>query len=288
MTTRPTTLGRDDLLASFYTLSGAPNGQPARHSFDDRVRAAAEAGYAGIGMTMFDVEASTSTGRTLEGLAAIAADHGISVAEVETLSFQPVLTDADRAAAREMFQAGERLRARHANVLIRRPPGTPVDLDEAAASFAELCDLAAGHGLLVGFEFMPFMAVSTVDVAAAIVGRAARDNGGLVVDSYHFFRGGSRLEDLAAVPKSSFVTLQLSDVPAEAAADLLVETRQARRLPGEGALPLESFMRTVASTGSDATIGVEILSDELRELPVEEAAQSTAEATRALLQRSRA
>ncbi|MCX4095642.1 sugar phosphate isomerase/epimerase family protein [Nocardia sp. alder85J] len=286
MTTQPP-LGRNDLLASFYTLSGAPNGERARHSFDDRIRAASAAGYAAIGMTLFDVEASTADGRSLEDLATVAAGHGISVAEIETLGVSPVLTDTERMAARSMFEAGERLRARHANVVIARPPGTDIDLDAAAATFAELCDMAADHDLRVAFEFMPFMAVATIDQASAIVDRADRPNGGLVVDAYHFFRGGSRLADLEKVSADRFVTLQISDAVAEPATDLIVETRTARRVPGRGALPLESLLRAIDATGSDATIGVEILSDELRALPLDEAAATTAAATRELLRQAR-
>jgi sugar phosphate isomerase/epimerase len=281
-------LGRNDLLASFYTLSGAPNAVPARHSFEARAKAAADAGYAAIGLTMFDVDALTADGRSLEDLARVAADHGISVAEVETLGFTAPLTDAQRVDARRMFESGERLGAHHANVLLRQPPGSPVDLDAAAASFAELCTLAAEHGMIVAFEFMPFFAIATVPVAADLVERTGRDNAGLVLDSYHFYRGGSRLADLASVPKNRFVTLQLSDVPAQPAADLQVETRTARLLPGEGALPLEEFLRALDGAGSDASVGVEILSDPLRQLSAQEAAQRTADATRALLERARA
>jgi sugar phosphate isomerase/epimerase len=282
------TLGRNDLLASFYTLSGSPNGEPSRFSFDERVAAAAKAGFAAVGLTLFDVAACTSDGRTEADLAAIAADHGIRVDEIETLSLTLTPTDEEREQARAVFALGERIRAHHANVLFRLPPGTPVDRDLAAEAFARTCDLAAEHGLVVAFEFMPFMAVGTVEVASDIVGRAGRANGGLVVDSYHFYRGGSSLADLAAVPAERFVTLQLSDVPATPpAGELIVETRTQRRLPGEGELPLEEFIRTIDAAGSNASIGVEILSDPLRALPVEDAATSVAEATRALLARAR-
>src|SRR5437867_3212829 len=50
-------LGRNDLIASYYTLSGAPVGQPARFSFEERVAAAAAAGFAAIGLAVEDYEA---------------------------------------------------------------------------------------------------------------------------------------------------------------------------------------------------------------------------------------
>ncbi|SNQ45269.1 conserved hypothetical protein [Frankia canadensis] len=283
----PRSLGRGDLLACYYTLSGAPNGQPARHSFDARVHAAARAGYAGIGMTMFDLDACTAEGRTLSDMARVAADAGVSVAEVETLAISPTPTTEERAVARRMVDAARQLNARHINVLIDRPPATPIDNDEAAAGFAEICDLVAEAGLLAAFEFMPFKAVATLDVATEIVVRAGRDNGGLVVDAYHFFRGGSRLEDVARVSGDRIVTLQMSDAPGSAPDDLLIETRTARLLPGAGGLQLEDLLRALDATGTNATVGVELLSDPLRELDADEAARASYTATRALVDRVR-
>lgn len=45
-------LGRNDLIASYYTLSGSPVGHPARFSLEERVAAAAAAGFAAIGLAM--------------------------------------------------------------------------------------------------------------------------------------------------------------------------------------------------------------------------------------------
>jgi len=280
----PRTLGGTDLLASFYTLSGAPNGLPARHTFADRVAAAAAAGYAAIGMAGFDIAATKAAEcRTEHDLAQIAADSGVRVAEVETLNCAARLNDDHRAAAQTLFTSAANLQARHVNLVFGGSSETSLDVDGAAEAFAELADLAADHGLLLALEFMPFMTVRTIDVACEIVERAGRDNGGLVVDTYHFFRGGSLLDDLARVPGKRITTLQLSDVPTAAPADLLIETRTARLLPGQGELPLTDFLRTVDATGADAPIGVEILSDALRAAPIGEAAASTAEATRAAL-----
>jgi sugar phosphate isomerase/epimerase len=285
----PTTndLGREDLIASFYTLSGAPNAAVSRYPFVERVRAAGVVGYAGIGLTMFDIDACIAAGLTPAVMAQAAADHGTRVAEVETLAFTPTPTADEIVAARRMAEVGGLLGARHMNVLIGLPPATPVDVDEAAAGFATVCDIAAENGLLVAFEFMPFKAVATLAAALPIVERAGRSNGGLVVDSYHFYRGGSRIEDLASVPSHRFVTLQLSDIPSAAPQDLLTETRTARALPGQGELPLVEWIRAVDAAGSTATAGVEVLSDDLRRLDVDEAARATYEATAQVLATAR-
>jgi sugar phosphate isomerase/epimerase len=280
----------DHLLACFYTLTGAPNGQPARHSFETRVRAAAEAGYIGIGMSGFDVEACVAGGLTLEEMAKIGADHGAPVLEMESLAFFATNDADDDAAAHELFTMGERLGAHHVNVSIGRSPGARLDLDSAAAAFAHLCDVAAEHGLMVAFEFMPPRVISSVEKAHAIVATADRPNGGLDVDTYHFFRGGSSFEELACVPGERILAVQLSDVPLAMPGsmdELLVETRTRRLLPGAGELPLVDFIHSLDRTGSTAPIGIEILSTELQALSADEAAGSTYDAGRAILSAAR-
>jgi sugar phosphate isomerase/epimerase len=79
-------LGRNDLIASYYTLSGAPVGQPARFSFEERVAAAAAAGFAAIGLTVEDYGACRDRGLSTADLRRILADCGITVAELEFLT----------------------------------------------------------------------------------------------------------------------------------------------------------------------------------------------------------
>ncbi len=50
-------LAREDLIAAFLTLSGAPAMKPARFPFADRVAAAAAAGYAAMGLDSADYAA---------------------------------------------------------------------------------------------------------------------------------------------------------------------------------------------------------------------------------------
>ena len=56
------TLGRDELIASSYTLSGAPVFEPPRFSFAERVAAAAKAGFAGIGVAIEITPRAVSVG----------------------------------------------------------------------------------------------------------------------------------------------------------------------------------------------------------------------------------
>jgi hypothetical protein len=113
------TLGRDDLIASHYTISGADVMTPSRHSFAERVGAAAAAGFAGIGWTPEDYGACRAAGLSDADLRAILDDHGIKAAELEFVSGWAHGGDLGKAARRtedRMYAIAEVFGPRHINV----------------------------------------------------------------------------------------------------------------------------------------------------------------------------
>jgi len=112
-------LGRHDLIASYYTLSGAPVGQPARFSFEARVAAAAAAGFATIGLTVEDCGACRDRGLSTAALRRILADCGITVAELEFLTHWWHDGEQGRRARlieEQLYAAADAFGARHMNV----------------------------------------------------------------------------------------------------------------------------------------------------------------------------
>src|SRR5229473_3701393 len=79
-------LGRDDLIASSYTLSGSAVFQPPQFSFADRVAAAADAGFDAIGVAVEDYSVMRERGSTDAEMRRILDDHGIVAAELEFLT----------------------------------------------------------------------------------------------------------------------------------------------------------------------------------------------------------
>jgi sugar phosphate isomerase/epimerase len=157
------------------------------------------------------------------------------------------------------------------------------DLDEAAESFAHACDLAAEHGVLVHLEFLPWAGIPDLITGYEIVRRAGCGNGGLLIDSWHFFRSGSTFEELRKVPGHRVLGIQLDDAPAKPEADLAEETQHRRQLPGQGSFDLVGLVRCLDEIGSRSPLGVEVLSDDNEGEPIADLALSTADATRAVL-----
>jgi sugar phosphate isomerase/epimerase len=284
------TLGPDDLIASYFTLTGSSVMDAPRFSFDERVEAAAAAGFAGIGLMVTDYEAMRGAGRSAADLQAVADSHGVAVGELEFL--YDWHTDGERGAEASryeglMYEMADAFGSRHMNCGVLDPPGSLPPLDVVAERFAGVCDRAADHGLLVAFEFLPWTAVPDVRAAWDIVRTAGRPNGGVLVDSWHHFRGSADEQAIRAVPPENITAIQLDDADAEQIGSLEEDTCMRRRLPGRGAFDLTGFVTMLDEMGVAAPISVEVMSSELQALDVEDAARQVHDATADLVAKAR-
>ena len=280
--------GRNDLIASHYTLAGAWIGEPVRFTFAERVAAAAAAGFAGIGLLADDYAACRASGLSDADLRAILDDQGVRVAELEFV-FGWARDDERATWARrvedQLYAAADALGARHLNVGDIEPAGDPPPLDAMVERFAALCDRAAAHGLGVAIEFLPWTDIPDVRTAWEIARRAGRPNGGLLVDAWHYFRGADNDAALRRVPAARIVAVQLDDADAPSGAPY--EDTLRRRLPGEGTFDLVGLVRLLDDMGVEAPLSVEIISPEHATLPVADAARRAHDAARAVVSRAR-
>jgi sugar phosphate isomerase/epimerase len=163
--------------------------------------------------------------------------EGISVLDVETVWIGP---DIDVAALLPAMEVAQRLGSR--NLLTM---GNDQNLERLTENFSRLCDQGARFGLNVGMEFAAYTSVPTVQAAQALVRRAGRSNGCVLVDALHFARSGGTPEQLESLDAHLLAYCQLADArgPRPAGNDALkVEARGGRYLPGEGELPLAQLL----------------------------------------------
>jgi sugar phosphate isomerase/epimerase len=281
------TLGRDDVICSYFTLAGAM-GEPTT-PFPERVAAVAAAGYSAIGMMARDYTGALASGLSDADLRAIVDDHGICVAEIEFLSgwwTDDERADAAREAEATLLHMADLFEPHHLNVMAGAESTEPRDLEAAAERFGVVCDHAADHGLVVAMEFMAISTIKDVATAGQLLTMADRPNGGLDLDAYHYFRSTSTEDDLRAIGGSRINCIQLDDAvgPGEWSID---ETTQRRLVPGEGDFDLVGLMRTLDDMGASTPPSVEVLSVALWEKPLQEQAKSSYAATRALLDAAR-
>lgn len=271
----------DTLILSAGTVQSVP--------FLDRLQPARTAGFAGVSVFAADIEALDAQGVTLAEVRARVADAGLVIDEVEIIGnwLPGVPTKANppwlaallaRMTGDRVVAIAEALGAR--GVTVAELQGIACPVAQAAEAFAALCDRAADSGLHVALEFVPTGGIPTLATAWPIVAAAGRDNGGLLVDSWHFFRGAPDLDLLAGLPGSAIRSIQLSDAPAAAEADLDHAMMHDRLLPGAGALDLRGFLDALKRTGTTAPLAIEVFSDALAAMPAAAVAEAAAAALR--------
>lgn len=283
------TLGPTDLILSAGSLMGVP--------VLDRLEPARRAGFKGVSLLGADVQQMAAQGITPKELRARAADQGLAITEVEGIALglpdrEPGPTmPAGLAALLKGMEAGTYLPIAEAvgasSVTVIDMFDGAVEIDAATEAFATICDRAQDVGLTVQLEYVVGGGVASYADACEIVRRAGRANGGLIIDSWHLFRGGVSLDELARTPGDRVFGVQINDGPEPTDTDPLREMTKGRLLPGEGIFDLKGMIRTLDAIGSRAPIAIEVFSETLGALPADEAARRCADSTRAILKQAR-
>ena len=280
-----------ELLALYWTVSGPTDVHVGREwsLFDWRERCAeaAKVGFRGLGLWHADIEHQLET-RTLGEMRQIFDDAGLQYLQVEFLADfflppgHPKRAGSDRR-RQLLFDTAAAFDAHH--IKVGNIPGTPCEFGKLTEAFAELCIDAGEHtSAKVVYEFMPFdINVNTLDAAVSLVEDAAQPNGGLALDTWHMGKLSISPEDLQRIRPEHLSWVELSDGQVENLPDPVDETVNHRRLPGEGEFDIPGYVKACRELGYQGPWGVEVLSEELRSLPMEEEFKRAFETTAAQL-----
>jgi sugar phosphate isomerase/epimerase len=273
-----------DLVLSHFSLG--------RHvDFATRVRAAAEAGFVGIGLWLGDYRRLRAAGSRDADLRAVLDHHGLRVVEYEALrgwAAGGAELAASRADEAELYRMADALGSdAGGNLQVLGPyPGT---VEQAGEALAGVADRAAEHGLNASIEFLPEM-TNIADAGAAweLARLTGRPNAGVCVDSWHHFRGAADLSLITSVPAERVFVVQLNDGPrSRVDPDYYTDCTRHRLPPGDGDFHLATLLRALADMGVPARYSVEVLSAALLErTSPADLAQLLAARTRELLART--
>lgn len=264
-----------ELLASYWTLAGGamPHTDKEYSTFDfkDRAEAAARAGFKGMGIWNADLY-HTLERRSLKEMKKILDDNGMKYLELEFLrdwfvdGEKKKQSDIER---KKLLEASAALHAMH--VKVGDFENTKCAMPRVIEAFAELCAEAAKYGARIGFELMPFAMINTLKDALAMVEGAGAKNGGIILDTWHVAKLGIPYEEVARMPRQYLTSVELNDGTYKAPWSLLEDTINHRRFCGEGEFDVPRFIECVQKTGYTGPFGIEVLSQELRKKPLEEA-----------------
>jgi sugar phosphate isomerase/epimerase len=222
----------------------------------EMVACAAEAGFSHVGIRLIaattierqhDLAGDTPMVRDIERRL---AETGLKVLDAEIFRLTPDTRVDDFESA---IATAARLGAAHLLVA-----GNDPDEQRLTDRFGAFCDVAAPYELTANLEFMPWTDAKDLAQGARIVDSAARPNGGVLIDAFHFNRSRSRIDDIRIVPPERFKFVQVCDAPAAIPPTLdaiLAEARTERRFPGEGGIDLVALLRALPR---DLPLSVEV------------------------------
>jgi sugar phosphate isomerase/epimerase len=246
--------GADQLVLSHFSLA-------RDHPLEDRVRAAAAAGFDGIGFFagQFPI---LGDGWNVARIHELLDRHVIVMAEVEALSGWGDSIPSDRYLAFEqlVWTLVDEFDVPYVQA-IGPVEGSTAD---AATRFGELCDRAADHGATVGLEFLPFTNIVDAADAVAIVEAAGRPNGGVCADIWHHARGADDLDLIRQIPPELLVRVQMSDGPAAPTLDdYKDDCLRCRVPPGDGDFDVDGFVNAVLDVGYSGPWDLEVCNDDV-------------------------
>ncbi len=233
---------------------------------EDDVDIAASCGYTALEIWAGKLDAYTTSGSSPEGLADLMRAREIApgcINSIEDITCRDV--DGRRALLDELRERVATAITLGAPSIVvvpsRRDPPVPYRkaVAEAVEVLRSMSDVAGEISLAFEFLGKPGCTVPTLGMATEIVQRVDRPNVGMVIDTFHFYAGGSAFDDLHHVPLEELFVVHLNgceDLP-------LSELTDAHRLyPGEGAIPIGSIVGALHDRGYDGVVSVEIFRPE--------------------------
>lgn len=181
------------------------------------------------------------------------------------------VTPEHRAAALDQLQRRlelcQALGARH---LVVSPgftePAEPsmAAFDLAVENLRAAGELAARFGVRLGIECLAAARLVRSQAAAvALARRVAHPAVGVIVDTYHFYAGMSKTEDLDLLraDPSLLTFVHISDVPASKLRELWTVPDRELPLPeGEGGIPNAQLLAGIRALGYDGEVSLELFS----------------------------
>ena len=254
-------------------------------TFEERVRAAKEAGFEGIGLRAETYVDALAEGLHDEDILAILKKYDMKVTEVEYIVQWAENHRSYEQKYKEQicFHMCELFGVQHINCGLMEN----YSVEHTAQKLKELCQRAGKW--VIGVEHMPYSGLPDVKKAWDVVKLSGCDNAKLILDTWHWVRANQSYDPsiLADVPADKVVSIQINDVLARpyAAAILRDESMHDRVAPGTGYGDTAGFVKMIKDKGiKPAVIGVEVISDDILAKGVAETAVHDYDHTKTVLE----
>jgi 4-hydroxyphenylpyruvate dioxygenase len=234
-------------------------------SLDEKLRAIASAGFNAVEIFENDLLSFNGSPRDVGRMC---LDLGLAVCAFQPFRDFEGMPEPQRARnfarAERKFDLMHEMQTDLMLVCSNVSPSSLGGIDRAAADFRELGERAAARGLRVGFEALAWgLHVNDYRDAWEIVRRTNHKSIGIILDSFHTLAPSFPTMAIQSIPADKIFLVQLADAP-KLGLDVLSWSRHFRCFPGQGDLPVASFVEAVLITGYSGPLSLEIFNDQFR------------------------
>ena len=239
--------------------------------FEDRVKAAKEAGFEGIGLRAETYVDALAEGLHDDDILNILEKYDIKVTEVEYIVQWAENNRSYEQKYKEQmcFHMCKLFGVKHINVGLMEN----YSVEHTAQKLKELCQRSFPY--IIGVEPMPYSGIPNFEKAYSIVKQANVVNAAIILDSWHWVRADQEYRVLTKEEAESVISIQINDAYDRPYAKSILrdESMHDRLAPGTGAKDTAGFVKMIKESGiNPKVIGVEVISDDILSKGVAEAA----------------
>lgn len=229
----------------------------------EKIRLAAEAGFAGVELWINDVYEYVGRGGEVSDVEKALADHGLIVpcaiavrqwGEASEIEYPLMLDEVKR-----RMELAARLGSPY---LVATPPREACDLAQISRRYRDLLEIGRQAGVKPTMEYIGFFdSVRHLNQAWQIVEEADDLDATLLLDSFHSWNAGATLDDLIAIPVEKIAHYHIDD--ADPQKPVGTQTDPDRVMLGEGPIDLEAEIGVLRDKGYDGTVSLELFNRDL-------------------------
>ena len=251
--------------------------------FEDRVIAAKNAGYEGIGLRAETYVDALNEGLFDKDILAILDKHGMKVTEVEYIVqwAEDARSYEQKYKEQMCFHMCELFGVGHINCGLMEN----YSVEYTAQKLKELCQRAGKY--IIGVEPMPYSGIPNLQKGWEVVKASGCENAMLILDTWHWVRANQPYDILTPEIAKKVISIQINDAYERPYADSILrdESMHDRLAPGTGIGTTVPFVKMIKEKGiRPNAIGVEVISDANLEKGIEYAAKHTYENTKKVLE----
>lgn len=254
-------------------------------TFEERVFAAKEAGFEGIGLRAETYVDALAEGLHDKDIIALLKKYDMKVTEVEYITMWAEDNRSYEQKYKEQicFHMCDLFQVQHINIGLMEK----YSVDHMAQKLKELCQRAEKY--IIGVEPMPYSGIPDIQTGWAVVRSCGCNNAKLILDSWHWIRANQSYDPqyLADIPADKIISIQINDVQQHPYAPSILrdESMHDRMVPGTGYGNTAGFLKMIRDKGILPKVcGVEVISDEIIAKGIKEAAKENFAGTQKVLQ----